>query len=253
MRSAIVAEWVIARFTDRERAAAVVGDLLELAPERGPLWFWSGVAGTVLAATWRRLVGFGTAYLCLALLQWRDVIVARRMLLERQMIAAARGVAALPPIQIDLVHIVIAVLAFSVTVAAAYAVICYGLRDEFARLALAVSAPSLLLMFYWSKLAVVLSASSVLLGVLIYFVASGLRRRATLALAVALVAGYCGFRFILYLWPWYLQLVPLSPLGYSLSAASLPVLDVILQVVACDWAHWLVCDRTRRPLETAHA
>jgi len=242
MRSAIVAEWLIALFTNPDRAASVVGDLLELAPERRPLWFWSGVAGIVLSLTWRRLVGFALAYACLSLLQWRITTTARSALLQWHMMA---GSGAPPfPFHRDPLHAAVVAFAASACIAAAYAVICYGLHDEFARLALALSAPSLLLMFYWSKLAVVLSASSILLGVLIYFVVSGRRRRAMLALAVALFAGFCGFRFILYLWPWYLQLVPLSPLGYSLSNASLPVLAVIVQVAACDWARWLVRDRS---------
>lgn len=250
MRNAFFAEWLIARFTGRERAAAAVGDLLELVPERGPLWFWSGVAGIVLAVTWRRLLGFAAGYSCISLIQWWITAAARRAVLHWE-IAGAHGLPALP-LHRDPAFATVATLAGFVSVAAAYAVICYGFRDEFARLALALSAPSLILMFYWSQLAMVLSASGVL-AVLIYFVAARQRRGATLGLAAALIAGYCGFRFILYLWPWYLQLVPLSPLGYSLSAASLPVLAVILQVAACDWTRRLVLDRTRGARETQPA
>jgi hypothetical protein len=53
MRSTRVAEWVLAQVTSRERAAAVIGDLLEKVPARGQLWFWWSVVTTAVALVWR--------------------------------------------------------------------------------------------------------------------------------------------------------------------------------------------------------
>src|SRR5215471_1303354 len=77
MRSTRVAEWVLAQVTSRERAAAVIGDLLEKVPARGQLWFWWSVATTTVALVWRdvaanpmRMLGlaFGAILLQFALL-----------------------------------------------------------------------------------------------------------------------------------------------------------------------------------------
>src|SRR6516164_5665117 len=66
MPNAALAEWLIARFTDGSRAASAVGDLLELAPERGSFWFWWCIARIIFSFTWRRLLAFAVACLSLA-------------------------------------------------------------------------------------------------------------------------------------------------------------------------------------------
>ncbi len=50
-----VAEWILALVTSRDRAASTVGDLMEQGPERGVIWFWSGVLRTVASLLWRGL------------------------------------------------------------------------------------------------------------------------------------------------------------------------------------------------------
>src|SRR5580698_6933796 len=52
MRSARVAEWILAQVLPPDRAASTVGDWLEDATERGRLWFWSCVLRTVLSRIW---------------------------------------------------------------------------------------------------------------------------------------------------------------------------------------------------------
>jgi len=53
MRSTRVAEWILAQVTSRERAEAVIGDLLEKVPAHGQLWFWWSVVTTAVALVWR--------------------------------------------------------------------------------------------------------------------------------------------------------------------------------------------------------
>ena len=48
-----LAEAVLSVVAPPDRAAAAVGDLLELMPGRGRLWFWKSVLGTALATSWR--------------------------------------------------------------------------------------------------------------------------------------------------------------------------------------------------------
>src|SRR5437879_13524943 len=65
MPNAFWPEWIIARFTDRSRAAAIVGDLFEGAAEQGTLWFWLSVTGILLSLSWRSLIGSVTGFFVL--------------------------------------------------------------------------------------------------------------------------------------------------------------------------------------------
>jgi hypothetical protein len=46
-------EWLLALFAGRTRAAAILGDLTEMAHTRGRLWFWMAYARTLFSLTWR--------------------------------------------------------------------------------------------------------------------------------------------------------------------------------------------------------
>jgi hypothetical protein len=52
MHSASVAEWILSQVLPPERAASTVGDWMEDADERGPVWFWSCVLRTLLSRIW---------------------------------------------------------------------------------------------------------------------------------------------------------------------------------------------------------
>jgi len=53
MRNAQVAEWILSLVTSPDRAASMVGDLMENAAIRGAFWFWIGVLRTALSLLWR--------------------------------------------------------------------------------------------------------------------------------------------------------------------------------------------------------
>jgi hypothetical protein len=63
MHSAVIAEWIVGRFTAKKRAASIVGDLLELEPQNGRWWFWLSLARIVTSLAWRPSVAF-LAALC---------------------------------------------------------------------------------------------------------------------------------------------------------------------------------------------
>lgn len=46
-------EWLLARLTTPDRAAAILGDLTEMAATRSRLWFWTAYARTVVSLGWR--------------------------------------------------------------------------------------------------------------------------------------------------------------------------------------------------------
>jgi hypothetical protein len=56
------AEWLLARITTSDRAAAILGDLTEMAATRGRLWFWFAYTRTLITLGWRTLVGFVIAF-----------------------------------------------------------------------------------------------------------------------------------------------------------------------------------------------
>ncbi len=62
MRNGAIAEWIVSRFTSAREAAAVIGDLEELRPRKGVLWFWASLAGFLFFLCWRRLLALLAAF-----------------------------------------------------------------------------------------------------------------------------------------------------------------------------------------------
>jgi hypothetical protein len=56
VRSATVAEAMLRRLMPRDEAAAIAGDLLEASARHGRIWFWTSVASTAIAFSWRNLL-----------------------------------------------------------------------------------------------------------------------------------------------------------------------------------------------------
>ena len=57
MRKSAIAEWILSLAMPPEHVASTVGDLIE--DNRGPLWFWTAIARTVVAFVWRDLAADG--------------------------------------------------------------------------------------------------------------------------------------------------------------------------------------------------
>jgi hypothetical protein len=62
MPSTSLAEWLLARVTDRTRAGAIMGDLEELAQARGRRWFWAAYLRILAALAWRPAAAFLFGY-----------------------------------------------------------------------------------------------------------------------------------------------------------------------------------------------
>jgi hypothetical protein len=61
-------EAILARFTPRDRAASILGDLTELSATRGRLWFYAAYTRTLIALAWRTPVAFAFAFISLRFL-----------------------------------------------------------------------------------------------------------------------------------------------------------------------------------------
>lgn len=62
MHNAAIAEWILCRSTDKERAASMAGDLVEIGEQKGAIWFWLSLTGVTLSLVWRRPLAFVAAF-----------------------------------------------------------------------------------------------------------------------------------------------------------------------------------------------
>src|SRR5277367_6796139 len=58
MRGDSFVEWLLTHFTDKARAASIVGDLREASVQKGSMWFWWSVIGVMSSVGWRPAGGF---------------------------------------------------------------------------------------------------------------------------------------------------------------------------------------------------
>jgi hypothetical protein len=71
-----ILESLLALFAGRDRAAAIYGDLIEMAAARGRFWFAAAYARTLLSLTWRPLTAFFAGAILYAFLNDRLVFPA---------------------------------------------------------------------------------------------------------------------------------------------------------------------------------
>ena len=65
MRAASTAEWILSRVTTTDRAASIVGDLVETEMPNGLFCFWLSTARIAIRLSWRRTLGFVAAFYAL--------------------------------------------------------------------------------------------------------------------------------------------------------------------------------------------
>lgn len=237
MPNAAWAEWIIARLTDRTRAATIVGDLLESGGEERPVWFWWSATGVVLSLVWRSLAGLAAAYFCLSAIShaWflEQCPQGRGSRFAMGNFCPSSALVHDPP-QIWMS------LFGPLCIVAAYAVARYGVRDRFAQLALALCAPSIVVGFYWWVPAVVFSYAVLVLSIISLSTAFVHSRKALLVLAAALVCGYAAIQFAPYLADRYLQLASPSVTRSVIVHGSVPFLWVAAPAIACELMHRLL-------------
>jgi hypothetical protein len=234
---AAVAEWLISRFTERSRAASIVGDLLEVTAKQGSFAFWSSVAGVVLTLTWRHLAAFAVALFCLYLNQ---ALTMPPHLPPHGLLATAMHQPHSPWMPS---FMVLASASVFLSMAAPYAVICYGLRDRFAQLAVALFIPLVVFHWFWSIPAVAVTSLLFAAGILIFSVSFAVGRRALLALILAGVLGYVGLQSTLFFSERFLDVAPPSVTTTVFVEDSIPFFVALTVVAACAWTHHLLLNR----------
>jgi hypothetical protein len=237
MDSALWAEWMIARFTDGCRADGIVGDLLEVATQRGTLWFWMSVARILLSLCWRRAIAFlAAAYAAqFSITGFRALVFGVR--------AVHRP---LDPWE----HLLFSLSVFATLlwIATAYAAIRCGLRDKFAQLASGFCVLITMAILYWWIPIVTVTCISMVFCVLFTSARPAQWRRSLVALVVALVCGFGGVRL-----SWYLQwmsevYIYTYPLTHYVTVCF-ELLAVWTMTTACAWTHHLLLPLDRRNIE----
>ena len=126
-------EWLFARLTTPDRAAAILGDLTEMAATRGRLWFAAAYARTLVALTWRIVLALFVADI------GRQTIFDLFHLYLRHTPAAWRDATGS---WLDLLNQsgpLLACIMSTLWFALPFAAVRYGLRDRFVQLTFAVA------------------------------------------------------------------------------------------------------------------
>ncbi|WP_035350140.1 hypothetical protein [Edaphobacter aggregans] len=184
MHSSSIAEWIVVRFTDKQRAASMVGDLLELEPHKGLLWFWLSLVRVVISLAWRRSLAFVVAPYAGLWILGKLAAVLRDTYLRH----APPGTWGVPG---NLTLLPIAGAFFWMVLL--YTAIRYGLRDRVTQLVLALAGLITAVVYCWGQPIVL--AVCMALGICVLAVSIMRReyRKATMVLLVAASTGLGGW------------------------------------------------------------
>jgi hypothetical protein len=198
MPSSAIAEWTIALLSTRKRAASIVGDLLELKPQKGTLWFWFSVARVVLALAWRRPVAFfvafllGTyAYFGLASMihnGWSSYGITPLTAVTRAALRTGHSYR-YPPYSRTLLLSGLGGAAGTLWMLLLYAAIRFGFRDRVTQLSLALAALATVLVYHPGQTAILITCAALALAALVASLWNDVRRRAALVVLVVMASG----------------------------------------------------------------
>src|ERR1019366_9589040 len=124
MRNIPPPEWLLARLTTPDRAAAILGDLTEISATRGRLWFWTAYARTIISLGWRTPAAFLFGYFAFELMMWLVPMWIRHT--PPAWSSTSLNFARMDP----LVDAVTVPLWFALP----YGLVRYGMRDRFVRI-----------------------------------------------------------------------------------------------------------------------
>jgi hypothetical protein len=190
MHSSSIAEWIVARFTDKQRAVSMVGDLVELEPQKGLLWFWLSLVRVVISLAWRRSLAFIVApYAGLWMLGKLAAALQNSYLRH-----APPGTWGVP----GNLHSLPIVGAF-LWIMLLYTTIQYGVRDRLTQLVLALVGMITAVVYGWGQ--PIALAVCVALGVCVLAASAICReyRRAVMVLLVAWLTGFGSWMLAMFL------------------------------------------------------
>ena len=240
MRSHAVAEWIVGRFTNKSRAASILGDLEELKPQKGRLWFWLSFVRVVFSLAWRRPIAFVAAVLATFVWVLGDMSLVVPIwrshgykLPDHPWVFASNAFSTIGAVLLTVLM---------------YSAIRYGFRDGVTRLALVLTPVVTATTIYcWWHSAVL--AVSIVAGILVAasYIANKQRIREVLALTIVIVVGSAGSVLASHVSSLYLHHLgygrpaPPSAIWIILISLCELLLTTLLVTIACSRAHgWLM-------------
>jgi hypothetical protein len=175
MRSASIADWILRRVVGKERAVAMVGDLVEISQQKGMVWFWLAVGRVVAARMWRPILG-------LMLVSYSGFWISYKL-------GTALFGRHYPPNTWILVLGVFQCMGIYLCWATVYSAIRFGVRDRFVQAAFAIAVLCVVLVYGWWQPVVVGCCIAGFAGVAAISVGCRERRRAALTLPLVAAAG----------------------------------------------------------------
>jgi len=198
MRTASTAEWILCRLTSKERAAAMVGDLVEIEKQKGRLWFWLSVAGVALSLFWRRPIAFTAAFYAWAWTSGRFEMAIYGINAQHR-----------PPEYPWMPVFNVLMLAGSTLCGLSfYAAIRYGLQERSAQLALAFAGLVTAVIYLWWLPAVLAACIAAALVIASASILKSKLRKESLVVLVAVSINYAALfltMFLLRLYQHYLH------------------------------------------------
>ncbi len=174
-----LSETLLARLTNRTRAAAIMGDLFELSATRGRLYFWSAYLRTLISLTWRTPVAFLCGYAAFELMMRLIPIWIKHTPQLWRGPEYSPLVAKMGPLM--------AVVTVCLWFALPYGLVRYGRRDKFVQLAAASTLLASLIFFYPPVLSPIVAIVVAVAAIVV--LASPVWRRAGIALVSTVAAG----------------------------------------------------------------
>jgi hypothetical protein len=203
VRNASVAEWIVRRFTSKERAASIVGDFIEQESQKGAMWFWLSITGVLLSLSWRRVIAlFAVLYASGWTYAQFQVVLFGIPSRHRPMDLWLQAM------------LMLAFIGFLLWMILIYGAISYGLRDRATQMAFLWTVLMTSIILFWLKPSIL--AACLGLGLILAWSSMSNRenRRAMLVLTATTVTGvvsgfiaaYAGGRYQNFVYP-----LPLGP------------------------------------------
>ncbi|MFZ0820215.1 MAG: hypothetical protein WAM91_09105 [Candidatus Acidiferrales bacterium] len=239
MRSAIFAEWIIARLTTRTGAASIIGDLLESVPQKGMVWFWVSVARVVLSLTWRRPLAFIGA-LCFGMVSART--------LGFSVVGMYHFHSA--PLSFFGLFSDLGRLGVLLSFGVAYTAIRFGLKDTFVRHIFAAWLLLAVIMFYGTIPFVAYACAVVAICGFLYSAVSAQRRIGLFALATLVAISFSLRMLNVFLLSVWLHGDRIVFRGWSPVAISLMLVGLLIQNFIFSRVHRGFFERNPRPSDS---
>jgi len=233
MQAASLVEGILRRVTTKDRATAIVGDLVETREQKGAVWFWLSSAGVMLSLVWRWAIAFVASFFAGSWSAYAFVMATTGFHAPHRPPDYPWG----PVVE------GIGLAGCSAIALGVYAAIQYGLRECATQMVLAWATVAAAVIYLWWAPAALVFCIAGAAGLAFYSVFAREGRWASVVVWPAMVVGVAGFFFVGGIDAFYQHLLKPGPWGSDdmLRHPSVPWLAFSLMLCAhlakvCMWS-----------------